>query len=361
MSSVVFDSRDAHVRVVIAACKANITPRTSDYCYDMLSCILDGIEGWRNASWSSGASILAFIPTIVGLMSNSIYEISAVAEESSIVAILLCTSSITAFSSRFGDGDNSSALLGGTKERFHEQTALEDIARAIRGNPSENRHSSLRNVYVQYVLAVFLLSALTGGVWYQLYEISRYGKVVFACKVRVNVWLWAGLTQLLSLLNVAWRSKVSVLRRVRVEVTQKGSECGNRIQKAIEWVHGRLSPDEYTSRNPLLLSALQETKSETITIVLRCPRSTTMKWTLQTVTAVLSYVLYTYGTVILASMTMIPSSDATRAIVTIVSGAGFGRLVAYWTTSMERKGKKVLIFDVPPGSLKSLEDVILDQ
>ena len=358
-SSDLFDSRDAHVRTVIAACYAKFPSHSYDYCYKMLSCILDGIESWRNTSWSAGASILAFIPTIVGLMSNSIHEISAVTEQSTVMAVLLCTSSITAFSSRFGEGDSSASLLGREKQDYHEQLALEDMARAIRENSSNHRHLARTSARFQYIAAVLMLLALTAGVWYQLYETARYGRVVFACDIRVNVWIWAGLTQLLSLLNVAWRSKLSDIRRVRVGPGKKDSTPRSRIQRTIDMIHRYLSPRETTSQHPLLLSALKESQSEAITIVLRSPRSTTTKWTLQTLTAVFSYVLYTYGTVILASTTMIPASDATRAMATIGSGAGFGRLVGYWMISPERRGKGVLILDVPSVNLDGLVDAIL--
>ena len=51
---------------------------------------------------SAGAGILSFMPTIVALTSNSIDEISLVAEESTILALVLGICSSSAFTTRFG-------------------------------------------------------------------------------------------------------------------------------------------------------------------------------------------------------------------------------------------------------------------
>ena len=95
-----FDSRDG--RSVIEACRTQI-PDERSQCYLMLQCILNNIPSEVNARWSAGASILAFIPTIVGLMSNSIQETTSIADESVILAVALSLSSITASNVRFGD------------------------------------------------------------------------------------------------------------------------------------------------------------------------------------------------------------------------------------------------------------------
>jgi hypothetical protein len=87
------------------------------------------------------------------------------------------------------------------------------------------------------------------------------------------------------------------------------------------------------SSNSQLLSVLKESHIQTLTLVLRSRRSTQTRWILQTATAIASYALYTYGAVVLASLTMIPASDAVRAVVVLSVGAGFGRLVGYWSVS----------------------------
>ena len=102
-------------------------PHDTTQCYEMLRCILDNVPSDFTARWSAGSSILAFIPTIVGLMSNSINEITSIADESVILALALSVTSITAFSRRFGDGPSRSTgtLFGeqGGKE-IRIQTAL---------------------------------------------------------------------------------------------------------------------------------------------------------------------------------------------------------------------------------------------
>ena len=97
-----FDSRDVVARSVIEACRLqNLDERGQ--CYTLLRCILNNVPSDFTARWSSGASILAFIPMIVGLMSNSIQETTAIADESVLLAIALSLLSVTAFNSRFGD------------------------------------------------------------------------------------------------------------------------------------------------------------------------------------------------------------------------------------------------------------------
>lgn len=68
-----FDSRGALVRSVIEGCRSK-TPNERAQCYPMLRCILNDIPSEVTARWNAGSSIMAFIPTIVGLLSNSIEE-----------------------------------------------------------------------------------------------------------------------------------------------------------------------------------------------------------------------------------------------------------------------------------------------
>lgn len=74
-------------------------PNERTMCGQMLRCTINGVPGDYPARWSAGASILAFIPTIVGLMSNSVDEITAIAEVSIFLAINISLSSVTVFSS----------------------------------------------------------------------------------------------------------------------------------------------------------------------------------------------------------------------------------------------------------------------
>ena len=99
-----FHSQDAVVRLVIEQCEAQIPNRNEHLkCYDILRCILNQIPCDYLARWSAGASILGFVPTIVALMSNSISEVTSIADESTVLAIALSISSVTAFNSRSGN------------------------------------------------------------------------------------------------------------------------------------------------------------------------------------------------------------------------------------------------------------------
>ena len=103
-----FDSRDALVRSVIEQCVSEI-PKQKEQWYYILRCITDNTPSEFFARWSSGASVLAFIPTITALLSNSIDEVSSIADQSTLLAILLSLSSVTAFIHRFRDKANKSS------------------------------------------------------------------------------------------------------------------------------------------------------------------------------------------------------------------------------------------------------------
>ncbi len=89
------------------------------------------------------------------------------------------------------------------------------------------------------------------------------------------------------------------------------------------------------------------------TVVLRSHRDTFLRWLLKTFTALASCILYTYGTVLLASMTLIPASDAIRAMVMSTISAGLGRLAVCWFTSPRRKRSQIIAVDVPTVSYRT--------
>lgn len=76
-----FSSRNATVGELIDNCTtvALLYPNYTR-CQATLKCILTNIDSDYSARWSAGASILAFIPTIAGLMSNSLDEVVLAAE-----------------------------------------------------------------------------------------------------------------------------------------------------------------------------------------------------------------------------------------------------------------------------------------
>ena len=201
-----FDSRDPVVRSVIEGCHNQTSQDILD-CYHMLRCIFDQIPSDFLARWSAGSSILAFIPTIALMMSNSINEITTVADQSIVFAVTLSLTSITTFNLRFWDGP--SRLPDNIFERQkwdHTRTGtalslLEELrARSRRSRPWWQ--STQMQIYALGILVI----ASGAGIWYEVYEITRYGIVVFACPIRLNIGIWVGLSQFLVVLNVLCRS-----------------------------------------------------------------------------------------------------------------------------------------------------------
>ena len=325
-----FDSRDAVARSVIEACRTQ-NPDERLQCYLILRCILNNIPSDFTARWSAGASILAFIPTIVGLMSNSIQETISIADESAILAVASSVSSITAFNLRFGDKlERLSDILFKEKEWGHTNIhiALWDLdsmmADALTPRPWWQKNNT--HIYVTSLIALLL----GAGVWYEVYEITRYGIVVFACPIKVNIVLWVALSQLLALLNVLCRSLLFEYHTIQIRKREPRPRMarpnGNAASRAV--------------------------KTQSSTIILRCPRDTSLRWALNTFTAVVSFSMYGYGTIVLASMVLIPASDAIRAMVVSASGAGFARLAGHWLTSPRRRGNRAFIVDVPAHRIK---------
>ncbi|KAL8738935.1 MAG: hypothetical protein Q9181_000347 [Wetmoreana brouardii] len=304
----------------------------------MLQCVIDGSPSLYPARWSAGASILAFIPTIVGLMSNSIDEITAIAEESSFLATAISLSSVTVFSSRLGD-KLTSAKPG-------DQDAGPQYLRAMRDNIFEmikanDRELALnwRNPRMQDTVIGVIMIGTSSLIWWQLFLVTRYGVVTFACPVKVNVMLWAALGQVLTLANVLLKNKLFYYHKINL---QRSS-----------------GPARMVSTEPTADIADTESLFEHVKLVFRCPRVTLVRRILQFWTAVLSFSIYTYGTIVLASMTMFEASDALRVVVVVTINAGFGRLVGYWAISPSmRSGKKALIFDVPAAYMDKLVEIV---
>lgn len=323
----IFDSRDAHGRSVIESCRSQL-PNEKAQCYEMLRCVIDKVPSDFTARWSAGASILSFIPTIVGLMSNSINEITSMADESGVMAFALCFTTITAFNSRFGDSPIRSSGTFFEEQRGKDiriQVALSLLKDLMPRNPKPLHwwQSSKMHVYVLSLIAL----VLGAGIWYEAYEITRYGIVTFACPVKANIWIWVGLSQLLCLANLAGRPLLFDIRTIHL-----------RARDAAAAAHPAGS-----------------------SIVLRCPRDTSLRWVFQTFTAITSFTLYAYGTILLASTTLVPASDAVRAMVVLTASAGFGRLVGYWLNRPRRRGRRIVVIDVPPDCLSDFESSIIRQ
>lgn len=121
-----FDSRDAVRRSVIEGSRGE-TPNERAQCYLMLRYVMDDIPTDFTARWSAGSSILAFISTIVGLLSNSINETTAIVDECVVLAFALAVSFTMVFNKRFGDRPNlltDTIFEGQSDSHARIQTAL---------------------------------------------------------------------------------------------------------------------------------------------------------------------------------------------------------------------------------------------
>ena len=333
----VFNSRDHVASSVIEACRSQ-TPNESAHCYTILRCIIDNIPSDYTARWSAGASILAFIPTIVGLMSNSISEITSIADESIFLATALSICSTTAFNLRFGDRSNRSYDVFFEEKRGSHarvQTALSILEDLLA--QSRKLRPWWQSSKMQIYALTFIAVVAGAGVWSEVYQITRYGIVVFACPVKVNIGIWVGLSQLLALLNVLCRSFLFDIRTIhnRGETTRP--------------------------RRPARPARPPSTDANRSSIVLRSPRNTFLQWLLHTLTAITSVTLYAYGTTLLASMTLIPASDAVRAMVVMTASAGFGRLAGSWFTSPRRRASQIIVVDVPADCLQDFTSLVSDR
>ncbi|MDI1487883.1 MAG: hypothetical protein OHK93_007156 [Ramalina farinacea] len=304
----------------------------------MLGCIIDRVLHDYPARWAAGASILAFIPTIVGLMSNSVDEIAAVAEESLFLAISISLSSVTVFSSRLGDHMTAAKPSYQNIHSEYLQTTRNHILELLKHN-KQNHSKGWRNTRTQDTVVGTLMIGISVLIWWQLFEVTRYGIVTFACPVKVNVFLWAALGQFWTLLNVGLRRYSFNYRKVYFKVKSGAPPLQD---------------------GPFSDSAETDIHVENVAIVLRCSRSGWQRRALQFSTAVLSFALYTFGTVVLASMTLFEAADAVRVVVVVAVNAGFGRVVAYWTLSSLRKGKKAILVDVPAAHIDKLSDNLCD-
>ncbi len=355
----VFDSRSPVVRSVIEQCVSNTTNEKLQ-CYSILRCIIDHSPSEVLARWSAGASILAFIPTITALLSNSINEVSLIADKSFLLAVALSLSSVTAFNARFRDKSDTSTRAifvessVGSNQSQAAWAKLKDLMLSTEKKRSRSRWLGWKIRNYAMCLMLFALCAL---VWYEVLQITRYGNIAFVCSVKVSVGIWALLSQLLTLLNVgcrrcgfdtravSYRSREVRLPTSHQAMTPSPATIAGQ-QKVVPSANGRPAPID---------------TSEPFTIILRAPSHTTLWRLLQTFTAVASFTLYTYGTVILASMTLIPASDAVRAMTVLAAGAGFARLVGSWGVLPSTTWNNVVVVDVPPDCMEDFHELVGEQ
>lgn len=287
------------------------------------------------ARWSAGANILAFLPTIVGLMSNSIDEVMSVADDSIFLAFALSLSSVSAFNSRFGDRKSRDYETLFDEHKLSSaamQTACARIQRLL--DESRVPRPWWRNGKLQSWALAFVAIAIAAGVWYEVYQITVYGIVVFACPVKANLGICVGLSQLLALLNVVCRKVAFDVHTIRV---------GDRGRS-------RAGRQEAASASSI---------AKICKVRIRCPRNTMARRLFTIFNGIASFTLYAYGTVVLASTTLVPASDAIRAMVVAAVSAGFGRLAGHYLTSSFRQGCRTIAVEVPASCLGDFKAALL--
>lgn len=339
------------VEPVIRSCVSKF-PDEAHHCYAILDCVTEHIEPAIAQRWSAGASILAFVPTILVLMSNSIDEILDVAEDSSVLAILLCLSSVTPFSSRFGFKPIKSPRNNRESHEAKAQNLWNDIEdRWCCQKQGASKWWQLRYAFMFGLYA--LLLSLSMAVWYFMIDVTRFGIVVFACKVKSNALIWASATQVLGILNVLCRHHLYDTEYIQCSLllTSEHAPTIDEIKYNIHRAFSTASALDPTCVQPVRRSnvhtSLSKTDFENVVIILRAPRPTNTRWTLQVITAVLSYALFAYGTVVFASMTLYVASDAIRVMFAVTASAGTGRFVVSLLGRTSIHGKRVILVDIP--------------
>jgi hypothetical protein len=133
-------------------------------CSTFVPCILYQATGDYPSYWASAASILAFIPTIVGLLSNSIEEAVAIADESPALAILLALSSTASFSSRFTNFEVPRIFEQHPDYTLSAQKLMVDlVARSLHSNEKGRTRRWLDNKTFHIVGATIALFGCAGG------------------------------------------------------------------------------------------------------------------------------------------------------------------------------------------------------
>ncbi|KAI9702513.1 MAG: hypothetical protein M1836_000993 [Candelina mexicana] len=356
-----FKSRDATVRDIIHECVANTpTDTTRSQCTSILACILRDVPADYTARWSAGASILAFIPTIVGLMSNSVEEIGLIAEDSPALAILLSLSSVTAFSARFAATSSGHGVF--EHHPNYVDAACAQIKKLLEDSGNDGRWSARqwqRYHSVVVSLAELMLVALSAMVWYCIWALGNWGVVVFSCPWSMHAAVWVGLRQVVAITDILLRRYYHEITTITLKRTEKFIPYEKSFQslrhlKQLIPFHEQLS--NLKQHFLFLYGLISPAPSDDVMVMLRSPRKDIISWGLKTWSAVLNTALYTTGTVFLASIVMVPASDAIRVMVVLTLSAGFGRIVGAWTLSPSTRGKKNLIVDVPAAQVQSLAE-----
>lgn len=183
-----FHSKNAHIRDVIASCERNasistLTATEKNKFTVILDCILNTVDEARQNRWNAGASILAFVPTIVAVMSNSIDDLVFISEQNKVLAIILSLCTFTVFPPRFG---------GERSPRQPTAAIKEDLLRCIdqvheRSNPAKNKQQPQWLYRVVLAVVITLLVAASALIWQPAISIRKEATVVFSCRFQDHV------------------------------------------------------------------------------------------------------------------------------------------------------------------------------
>ncbi|PSS18816.1 hypothetical protein M430DRAFT_35221 [Amorphotheca resinae ATCC 22711] len=321
-------------------------------CSTFLRCILYQATGDYPTYWSSAASILAFIPTIVGLLSNSIEEIVALADEAPMLALLLALSSTSSFSSRFTDSEapqmfeqHAGYILAAERSIVHL------VSKSLHHNERGRGGRWFKNEKFHMGVAMTALIVCTGAVWFSVWMLTCYGCVVWSCPVKLHTSLWVALSQVLAVLNIALRSSVFRTEQITLRIPKNARADIARTSRLVLSRPGQGRMPTLERWETLTHEAVRD-----ITVALRCRRHGWKRWFIQTTSSVISFALYTFSTVVLASMMLIMPVTACYIMVIFSVAGGVGRLVGYWARSSSRLGKAVIAFDVPEIHMKDLKE-----
>jgi hypothetical protein len=247
-------------------------------------------------------------------MSNGIEEIVQIAEEDTVLAVMLSLCSVTVFAIRFA---------GNRELDVRTIDAIFDHAKA-KAARAENKSPHRTRRTVLCILYAVLLSAC-GSVWFPAVVILRNGVVVFSCPIRIHVPLWIASTQAIVMANV-------FLRRFcfeRIAISRRPTSIGEPTSSARQ------------SLRPV--------------IVLRVPKVGLVSRVIHGYTSVVTFGLYAFATAVFGAMTMFTASDAVWCLVLFSFAAGIGRIVASLIVEDYVRFRRTIVVDVQERQVQELK------
>lgn len=321
------------------------------FCTTFLRCVLFQATDDYPSYWSSSANILAFIPTIVALLSNSIEEIVTISYESHMLALFLALSSTSTFNSRFTNPEQSPIFehQDGYVVAAHRSVLIR-VQKILHHNRENNERKWYMNEKFHMHVATLALIICAGGIWFSVWTLTRYGCVVWSCSSRVHVSLWVALSQALVVLNIAFRSSVFRTEQITLRILNNQREGTTTPEPKPPHPRQRHVPTPERQERPL------DGPARHLIIILRCHRRGWERWIVQIISSIISFALYTFSTVALAGMALIWPNNAVYIMAIFSVAGGAGRLVGYWASSALRLGKTVISFDIPETHIDNLRE-----